>query len=464
MNSEMDPNAIKRGREIIARLDRIPIWPYPKHVMLTVGIGFFFSFYDILTIGLSLPSIEKAFGVSLHAATWAITSGLIGYIIGSFINSRISDKFGRHLSLYFSIGAFTIGSILTAVSPDLAWVIIWRFISGMGIGAEIAAVITYMEELSPSAVRGKATSLAIAFGMFGFAIIPFVALYFIPTFTWGWRLLFLLGGAGGVVIFFMRKYLPDSPRWLFLHERLDEADAIISKAEDFARHTLGTELAPPGPISDYPLVVESSIAAAFKKPLLHRVILFAAIWFIYYIGNYGWLTLATSLFYHHGFKLATSIAFVAISSLGFVFGSLFVTLLSDRIERKWLCAGIAFVWSVALLVVGWFPIAPLIMIGGFVAATSIAMIIPIMYIYTGENFPTRIRQTCVAITDGVGHLGGAFCGQIIFGIAGVFAATQLRFAMAFTTMAITGFLTVVLLLFGMRMTKRSLSELSKPTE
>jgi len=455
---------VKRGRAIIARLDRIPIWPYPKRVMLTVGIGFFFSFFDILTIGLSLPSIQQTFNVTLHAATWAITSGLIGYIIGSFINSRISDKFGRRLALYFSIGAFTIGSILTAFSPSLAWVIIWRLLSGMGIGAEIAAVITFMEELSPTLVRGKATSLAIAFGMFGFAIIPFIALYLIPSFIWGWRILFIIGGLGGVVIFFMRRSLPSSPRWLFLHNRLDEAEKVVARAEKFAQGKLNEELPAPEPIPDYPLNVDFSTSAAFKPPFGKRVIFFAIIWFVYYIGNYGWLTLATSLFYNHGFKLATSIAFVAVSSLGFLFGSLFVTIISDRIERKWLCSGIAFVWVISLLVVGWFPMPALIMIAGFIAATTIAMLIPIMYIYTGENFPTRVRNTCVSITDGVGHLGGAFCGQIIFGIAGSFAATHIHFGMAFTTMAITGFLTFLLLLFGIRMTKRSLSELSNPAQ
>ena len=100
--------------------------------------------------------------------------------------------------------------------------------------------------------------------------------------------------------------------------------------------------------------------------------------------------------------------------------------------------------------------------GGFIATTTIAAIIPILYIYTGENFPTRMRATSLSVTDGIGHIGGAFCGQIIFSIATIINHNSYTFSTALTIMAITGLLTAILLMFGLKMTGHSLTELAKP--
>ena len=177
------------GAELLVRLDRIPIWPHSRWVLGVVGAGFFFSFFDIITIGFALPVITREFDVSAESASWAITSGLIGYIIGSFLDSRIGDRFGRRVSLYLSVGMFSIGSLLSATSTDLGWLIFWRLISGMGIGAEIALATTYIGEMSPAPLRGRYTGWAISCAFAGFAVVPLLALYLVPGFSWGWRAL-----------------------------------------------------------------------------------------------------------------------------------------------------------------------------------------------------------------------------------------------------------------------------------
>lgn len=446
------------GAKILARLDRIPIWPYSKRVMLIVGIGFFFAFYDTLTIGLALPKIQQDFAISVAAATWAVTSSLVGYILGSFIISRIADYFGRHLELILSVGFFSVGSLLSALSSDLTWLIVWRFIAGIGIGAEIVAVTTYMEEMAPKHVRGKATSNAIAFGMAGFAIVPFVALWLVPHFTYGWRILFGSGAVIGIIIFFMRSLLPDSPRWLVLQNCLTEAEEIVASAEKFALNRLKTTLPEP-PLLQQPVVLNSdaSLSQILQAPYGQRALLFVLMWFIYYIGNYAWLILAPTLFVTEGFTLVKSIMFMALASLGFLVGSWLDTLIGDRIKRKHFSIIIALIWSVTLFVIGWFPSPSIIILFGFIATTTISMLIPLLYIYTGESFPTSIRATSLSITDGLGHLGGAFCGQIIFSLSALISGNPHHFATIFIIMACTGLLTAFLLLFTVDMTKQSLS-------
>lgn len=455
---------LQTAQQINARLDRIPIWPYPWRLLFIIGIGFFFAFFDTVNISMALPVIQKQFDVTDVQSAWTITSGLIGYIFGSFIISRISDRYGRRIALYISIGLFAGGSLLSVTSPSLIWLVIWRLIIGMGVGAEISEVTTYMSEMSPASIRGKCTAITIAFGFLGFAVVPFVGLALVPQFSWGWRGLFFIGGIGALIICYMRRYLPKTPRWLIVCGRLREADAIVAQAETLARTRLNKDLPPVAEAPTASAVVPFKshyLSELLRPPYLGRLLLFALIWCFYYIGNYAWLTLNATLFVDYGYNLTNSLTFVAINSIGFVVGSLLAIVLIDHFERKWFSAVILIVWTACLLVVGWFTSSDIILIIGFIAATTIGLVIPILYTYTGENFPTRIRATSVALTDGFGHIGGAFCGQIVFGVYDMFQLSGYGFQAAFTTMAVTGFFAANLLLFGIKMTKRSLSHVSQ---
>jgi putative MFS transporter len=166
--------------------------------------------------------------------------------------------------------------------------------------------------------------------------------------------------------------------------------------------------------------------------------LLGGIWFIYYVGNYGWLTLAPELFSKHGFSLQQSIGSLAITGLGFVGGALAAVFTSDRIDRRRSAAALAVVWALTLAGIGFYASAWTIPVLGLVASFTIGFFIPVLYTITGENFPTRVRATGVALSDGVGHLGGAFCGQIILGVDALYG-----FQGAFLAMAATGLVAAV---------------------
>src|SRR5581483_787665 len=201
-----------RQGALAARLDRLPVWPYGTRLLIVVGFGFFFAFFDVVNIGFALPRVAATFHVSDYAAATAVTSGLVGYIVGAFLDSTISDLWGRKISLTISVVLFTVASIAAAFSFDLPWLVSWRFVAGMGIGAEIASVTTYVSELAPAALRGRFTGRAALFGFAAFSLVPFVALWLVPHYSWGWRALFLLGALGGLTILPMRLGIPESPR------------------------------------------------------------------------------------------------------------------------------------------------------------------------------------------------------------------------------------------------------------
>src|SRR5689334_16183726 len=271
----------RRGRgSLTARLDRIPVWPYERKLLWIVGAGYFFAFFDIVTISFAAPVIATQFHVSKATVTLSVTSSLIGYIIGAFADATISDKWGRRLSLGISVGVFSLGTALAAASTNVTELIIFRFIAGLGIGAEIAAVTTYIGELSPAPLRGRYTSWATTAAYAGFAVVPFVARFLVPNYAGGWRILFGIGALGGVTILFMRRGLPPSPRWLVSQGRSKEATEVVAEAEETARENLDAdeELPAPQPVPDEAPAETFPVKALMRPPMARRLVLFIGIW------------------------------------------------------------------------------------------------------------------------------------------------------------------------------------------
>jgi MFS transporter, putative metabolite:H+ symporter len=436
----------------LARLNRIPVWPYERKLLWIVGAGYFFAFFDIVTISFALPVIAKQFHVSKSTVALSVTSSLIGYIIGAFADSTIGDKWGRQLSLGISVGVFSAGTALTALSSGVVMLIVFRFIAGMGIGAEIAAVTTYIAEISPAPLRGRYTSWATTAAYAGFATVPFVARALVPSFAAGWRVLFLIGALGGVTILFLRRGMPASPPWLVTQGRTQEAGEAVAVAEQAAREAMDEELPRAEPVAEEAPAERFPVRALLRPPMSARVALFVAIWFIYYIGNYGWLTLAPTLFVDKGYSLADSTTYLIVSGIGFLVGAYATTHFSDRVERKFSAAAFAVAWGISLLIIGFFVSPAIIIIFGFIASTTIGLLVPMLYTYTAEQFSTNARATGVALTDGLGHVGGALAPVIILGGA----SAAWGFSGAFVVMAISGFVTAGLILLGIRATGRSL--------
>ncbi|MFZ1995991.1 MAG: MFS transporter [Solirubrobacteraceae bacterium] len=421
--------------------------------MWVVGAGYFFAFFDIVTISFALPVIATQFHVSKGAVTLSVTSSLIGYIIGAFADSQVADKWGRRLSLAVSVTLFSVGTALAAVSWNVASLIAFRFISGLGIGAEIAAVTTYLAEISPAPLRGRYTSWATTAAYAGFAVVPFVARFLVPNYAGGWRILFGIGALGGLTILFMRRGIPSSPRWLVSQGRTEEAAEIVTEAEATARENLDAheELPAPEQVAEEPAAEAFPVKALLRPPMARRLFLFIGIWFVYYVGNYGWLTLAPTLLTDKGYSLADSTTYLIVSGIGFLAGAFATTRFSDRFERKYSAALFAVAWAISLLVIGLAVSPTVIVVFGFIASATVGLLVPLLYTYTAEHFPTNARATGVALTDGLGHIGGALAPVIVLG-----ANSAWGFSGAFIVMAATGVLTAALILLGIQATGRSL--------
>ncbi len=430
----------RRAAEILARQDRIDVWALPWVYLAIVGTGYFFTFYDITDIGFAIPQIETQFHLSGNESTFlALSIGLIGYAVGSLVIGMLADRFGRFRMLIVTIVLTAIGSFGDAAAGSLGVLIVLRFITGMGVGADLNLVSTYIGELAPARLRGRISVATFCVGIVGQAVTPLIALALIPGLHNGWRWLFIIGGAIAVIALIARFELPESPRWLALHGRLDEADELVSQMEKRAT-ARGQTLPEPEPAT-----VDTRLGVPFadllRAPYLRRVVVFLVMWFLWYIGNYGFLGDAPDLFKHQGLSAGT--LYLAIGAIGYPFGAILMIGGIDRYERKWLLLGSTCVWLVAMILIGTAASETVVIIGAFLASTALGMFLQAGYTYTAESFPTRARTTGFALCDGLGHGGGALGGLVLPSVV-----ASLSFFAGFTIIGVTGLLAGLVALLG----------------
>ncbi len=441
------------ARDVIARLNRIQVWAFPPSFLAIIGMGYFFTFFDITNIGFAMPAIAVQFGLTGSESLFvALAIGLIGYIFGSYIIGTLSDRYGRFNMMLVTMVLIAVGSFGDAAATGIITLSLWRFITGMGVGADLNLVSTYIGELAPSGKRGRISMLTFLIGIVGQSITPFVALALVPNMVIGWRLLFMIGGVIAIIAIAMRFKLAESPRWLAMHGRIEEANAVVSRMEEFAKKKVRLPEPKPGEVDlskgRFPT------AYLFKRQYAKRLLVFASMWFFWYIGNYGFLGDAATLLAAQGLTIGNSILFIAVGAVGYPVGALVMAKVADRSERKWLILCAAAIWLIGMLLIGTLSDYG-IMLGSFLAALALGLYLQIAYTYTAESYPTRARASGFALSDGIGHVGGA-----IGALALPIMVSGIGFGPGFAAIGVTGLAAGFIAIAGPVASRRPLEEVS----
>ncbi len=421
---------VQSAGRLNARLDRIPVWALPNLFAFIIGMGFLFTFYDIFDINVSFIQTCSALIPGCTPETSAqylgmpVLLNLLGYVVGTLLLSPLSDRIGRRDLLLLTMVITGIGSALTGVVDSYTWFVAGRVLTGIGIGADLAIVNTYIAEMAPIGGRARYTSLIFIFSALGAVLGIWLGLLFttpatafpigLPfalashSFDYGWRLMYLFGGLLALVGVLLRFQLPESPRWLISKGRLVEAEQVIAYMEERAHEK---EMLPPVPEpepSPAPAAQAMPYSAIFRNPVYrNRTLLLLAIWFLGYVTVYsfaaGFTTLLTALHY----PPPEAGLITAMGTLGFVLCAVVAFVFGERLERKtWvpLAAAITVAGGVMIALAGselWVGI-----VGAMVVFFGFNLWVPISYARSAENYPTRARTTGFALVDGVGHLGG----------------------------------------------------------
>lgn len=420
---------------IIARQDRIPVWSMPYLYVGIIGVGFLFTFFDIFDINVSFiqTCVQIVPGCTpLNAASYLglpVLMNLIGYVIGTLILSPLADRFGRRDMLLVTMILTGVGSLLTVFSTTYAFFIVARTLTGIGIGADLALVNTYINEVAPHTGRARYTSMVFIMSSLGAflgiwlglilttpaAPVPFGLPFALagggapPTFAGvGWKIMYVIGALLALVGVLLRVQLPESPRWLISRGRLGEADNVVTDMERHAsRHT---QLPAPSPhIAVHSGASKMSYAEIFSNSrYLGRTILLLVVWFISYITVYSIAAGLTSLLSGLKYPPPEAGLIAAIGTLGFIACAVVAYLFGETMERKyWLpvSAVLTLVGGVMIALggTGSFAVAA---IGSIILFFGFNLFVPITYTWSTENYPTRARATGFALVDGVGHVGG----------------------------------------------------------
>jgi MFS family permease len=418
---------------IPARIDRLPWSPFHTRIVVALGVAWILDGLEITVASAVADTLTQpeTLGLSSAAVGFIASVYLAGEVVGALFFGRMSDKLGRRNLFMITLGVYLFGSGLTALTLGngpgwIVWLYITRFIAGMGIGGEYAAINSAIDELIPARFRGR-VDIAVNGTYWGGAILgtlgTFIFLKAIDL-SLGWRLAFLIGPVLGLVILLVRRNLPESPRWQVMNGRVDDAEQSISYIEHEVEATGKTlppvdeskaiELRPTEKIGyvaltrvlfrDYP---SRSILGAVL--MISQSFLYNAIFFTY--------TLVLGKFY--GVPSGSTPLYLIAFAVGNLTGPLTIGHFFDTIGRKKMIAG-TYVLSGLLLAVS----ALLFNAGMLNAITqTIAWCIifyfasagaSAAYLTVSEIFPLEVRAKAIAVFFSIAQCFGAL-GPVIYG-------------------------------------------------
>src|SRR5436309_9523528 len=214
------------------RLNHLPVTRAHIRATVIVGLGLFFDLFDVFLAGVLSTVLTASFGLSERVLPAVLGSSFLGMFIGATFMGGIADRFGRRPAFLVNLGIYSLFTFLGAFSINSAMLVITRLIAGIGIGAEIPLSDAYLSEVLPAAHRGRLMAWAYTAGFIGVPAAGLLARVLVtlrPLNVAGWRWLFVAGSLGGVIVWSLRRLLPESPRWLESVGRMDEATAIASQ-------------------------------------------------------------------------------------------------------------------------------------------------------------------------------------------------------------------------------------------
>ena len=423
-------------RSISARLDRLPgCWAVWRLVVL-LSLGGFFEFYDLFLTAYLSPGLEAAgifhkgksgiLGLSDQATFAAAT--FAGLFVGTIAFAQVADRFGRRTVFTGSLLWYSAMTVGMAFQTTAAGLDVWRFLAGIGIGIELVTIDAYIAEMVPKRLRGRAFAVNQSIQFLAVPLVGLVCAALVPHAVLGvpgWRLVILLGASGAIIVWRLRRNIPESPRWLADRGRDAEASATVTNLEERAFAETRSALPPVGRLPEV-VVIPARFSEIFRPPYLSRTIMLAVFNFFQTVGFYGFGNWVPKLIEASGTDVLHSLQYSVAIAIAYPVGPLLCTLVADRYERKWqiVIAAIGTA-TFGLLFVRQRQAIALIVFGVLITLSN-NLLSYAYHAYQSELFPTRIRARAVGFVYSWSRVSTVFTSLMIglvldrFGTPGVF--------------------------------------------
>jgi len=470
-----DANTIETA--IPARLDRLPWSRF--HWMVVIGLGtvWILDGLEVTMVGsvatqLTLPG--SGITISVGQIGVAAAAYVAGACIGALVFGQLTDRFGRKKLFLITLGVYILATVATAFATSAWYFFAVRFLTGAGIGGEYAAINSAIDELIPARVRGRVDLIINGSYWVGAMAGSAAAVFFLSTFATdlGWRLCFGIGAVLGLAIMLVRRSVPESPRWLFIHGREDEAEAIVSRIErDVARDT-GQELEEPDEtieVRQREVIPLTEIARTGFGRYPRRAILGLAL-FVGQAFIYNGITFDLGTLFSTFFKVSASFVpvFLIIYAAGNFLGPLVLGRLFDTVGRKPMITitylGSAVVGTIMAIafergsLTSEWSFEAFVVVTFFLASAGASA----AYLTVSEIFPMETRALAIAFFYAIGTAVGGITGPLLFGHlieGGSKSDVAIAFYIGSAFMAIGG---IAELFLGVRAEQQPLEDVATP--
>ncbi|MER6627190.1 MFS transporter [Streptomyces sp. NPDC000987] len=465
--------------DIPARLDRLPWSRWHWTIVIGLGTVWILDGLEVTVVGNIAGRLSEP-GSGLPITSGEVTGlaaalYVAGACSGALFWGRLTDRFGRKRLFMITLAVYLAATALTAVSFETWWFFAFRFLTGFGIGGEYAAINSAIDELIPAHYRGR-VDLAIngsfwVGAVFGSLLSILVLNEDILPANVGWRVTFALGAVLALVILLVRRHVPESPRWLLIHGRDDEAEEIVTSIERQVQDGRGAPLPEPaGEITIHQrrsvtfLEIARTVFADYRKRSVLGFSLFIGQAFLYNAITFGFGAILTKFYDipadHTGY-------YFAVIAVGNFFGPLLLGRLFDTVGRRVMISGTYLLSGLLLFVTAW-----LFGQGSLNAATLTACWCVVLffasagassaYLTVSEVFPMETRAMSIAFFYALGTAAGGISGPLLFADltgTGRVGDTVLAFQIGATLMCLASLVAAAL---AVRAERRSLEDIAQP--
>ncbi|TCB82050.1 MFS transporter [Acinetobacter sp. ANC 4173] len=386
--------------DLVSRVQRLPVGKFHYTLLWVIGLGWMFDAMDTGLISFILTKMATEWSLSPAEKGWVVSIGFVGMAIGAVCSGALADRWGRRNVFAVTLVTYSIATALCAFAPNLTWLLVFRFIVGLGLGGQLPVAVTLVSEYIPAQVRGRFIVLLESFWGLGWLVAALVSYFVIPSY--GWHVAFLIGGLPALYVFMILKKVPESVPYLINRGRIEEAHALVQKLE----RECGVEVIQQIEVKPVAAKQSVSFSQLWSNPFAKRTLMLWLIWFGIVYSYYGIFTWLPSLLVKQGYSIVQSFEYVLVMILAQLPGYIAAAWLVEKLGRKWTLAGFIGFCALSAYFFGQANTVTLIMFWGCLMSFFNLGAWGVLYTYTPEQYPTNIRAFGSGWASAIGRMGG----------------------------------------------------------
>lgn len=429
--------------DIAARLERLPLTSYQRWIFGIIATAWFFDSMDLAALTFVLGSIRQTFGLSTAEAGLLSSMSFLGMFVGAASAGLLADRFGRARVFQVSMIFWGLGSLCCGLSTTATALGASRLLLGFGMGMEFPVAQSMVSEIMPARNRGRYIAFLEGFWPLGFIASGLLTYFVLQVADWRW--VFILQAIPAVFVLVVRRYVPESPRWLASHGYSERAETTVRDIESRVRDRLGSKELPPvvrqaaAPASEV-----TGLRTLFSGIYAKRTTMLWTLWFFALLGFYGLTTWLGALLQAKGFPITKSVFYTILISLAGIPGFLVSAWLVESWGRKATLVMNLLCGAIACHFYGSAADQTQLIIAGLCMQFFLFGMWSALYAYTPELYPTHVRATGTGFASAVGRIG-SLIGPYVIGVilpaagqSGVFALGAGAFVVAALAVLLLG--------------------------